>query len=1105
MLPDHHHHLRPWRKPLSYFLNHLFNLDPFRDFGILDEVVGIILVIVTIALSIYTSRGAEPQSIPFKTFDCSDTDRVQGVTCIASTEKIELKSGDGWVKGSTLSSDTINDLVIRGSQGAAVGAGGTIHGWNGTSFYRDPFASANTAEDLHGADALSNGDIWVVGSAGTIYRRSNGTWEPVNFQGVTADLNGVRAISATDVWIVGAGGKILRWTGANVTDLSPNASTTWNDIDCSSGTCWAVGGGGAIATCTASSCNISTPGSSTLNRIAVVDGNTVFVAGNTGKILHGPGSWEEMSAGSANLHGIAMLSATKGWAVGEQGAIYAFNGTAWTAATSPYPSSTLYTVDTTSSGAWAAGANGVFTRWGAGTIYDDTGTYTSPTLDLKTALKNGKIGWTATVPSGTTLRFQVASSDNSANTTWNFYGPDGPTTEQNFVETFYDSSGGLLHTSHTGHRYVRFKAYLATTNAASSPLLDTVTFTTDVETLDVPTLKRPDNNDVMNSQPTFEWNTVTGADRYELQIAKNLAFTEDAVTLSKESTTGVVDTSLIDDKYYWRVRATKGTENDIVSQWSGTRSFTLDTLPPAAPALTVPSKDAALDAMPSKFQWSDVTGAATYSFALDRNNGFGSPIASGAALTKSEYAVGTVLTSGTYYWRARSHDAIGNASDWTVSSFSIKENTTPPPPTEPPPQPSGPGSGGGSTPPVDNPPPAPPVEPLPPPVEPPPVEPPLPSISTPPQEPPQSQAVSEQSAPARVVSAVAETVKETTKKAVQAVTQAAKKTAETTKKVIKENEREVKISLSVAVPVATVANPTVVATFPNIHTLLYHFVSWVLSLFGIRKKRKPWGVVYDAISKEPIALAIVRLLKDKKLIETQVTDGEGRFGFLAPTGSYALEVTKPDFLYPSKLVTAPDDDEYPHSHLGDTITVREGEIVNMNIPIDPRDPKKEKQKGALWYTVKHVLKKLALPILAAGTLLSWLTALVVASPFNVTVFIIYLFFLVYEIIFSPRAPRPWGTIFDATSADPVSLAAVSLVETKFNRVLKSRLSDYSGRFTFFPPAGEYKVIVKKQGYQFPASDAAHTHGYHHPYFGDPVTVKKDKAVINMNIPVQRKA
>lgn len=76
------------------------------------------------------------------------------------------------------------------------------------------------------------------------------------------------------------------------------------------------------------------------------------------------------------------------------------------------------------------------------------------------------ISWNATVPANTTLRFQVAASNNAAGP-FNFVGPDGT------AATFYTSPGSVL--QFNGNRYLQYKAYLNTTDSAVTPTLNDVT------------------------------------------------------------------------------------------------------------------------------------------------------------------------------------------------------------------------------------------------------------------------------------------------------------------------------------------------------------------------------------------------------------------------------------------------------------------------------------------------------------------------------------------------------------------------------------------------------------------------------------------------------
>src|SRR5213075_2353475 len=85
------------------------------------------------------------------------------------------------------------------------------------------------------------------------------------------------------------------------------------------------------------------------------------------------------------------------------------------------------------------------------------------------------LSWTGSTPAGTTLRFQIAAS-NSRFGPFNFVGPD--TT----AATFFTTSGASL-SQFNGLRYLKYKAYLSTTNMNVTPTLNAVTVCYDNTTL----------------------------------------------------------------------------------------------------------------------------------------------------------------------------------------------------------------------------------------------------------------------------------------------------------------------------------------------------------------------------------------------------------------------------------------------------------------------------------------------------------------------------------------------------------------------------------------------------------------------------------------------
>jgi hypothetical protein len=78
------------------------------------------------------------------------------------------------------------------------------------------------------------------------------------------------------------------------------------------------------------------------------------------------------------------------------------------------------------------------------------------------------LSWTATVPANTTLRFQIAGSNDPAGV-FNFIGPDGT------GATFFTSSPSNIFNLVNGNRYLKYKAFFTTTDGAVTPTVGDVT------------------------------------------------------------------------------------------------------------------------------------------------------------------------------------------------------------------------------------------------------------------------------------------------------------------------------------------------------------------------------------------------------------------------------------------------------------------------------------------------------------------------------------------------------------------------------------------------------------------------------------------------------
>ncbi len=98
--------------------------------------------------------------------------------------------------------------------------------------------------------------------------------------------------------------------------------------------------------------------------------------------------------------------------------------------------------------------------------YYESGTFVSPAYDLGYAANFNAIQWSTTLFSGTGIKFQIAANSNNA--TWDFLGPDGTT------GTYYQNSSTDIWSGHDGNRFVRYKAFLDTTQQGKTPLLNKV-------------------------------------------------------------------------------------------------------------------------------------------------------------------------------------------------------------------------------------------------------------------------------------------------------------------------------------------------------------------------------------------------------------------------------------------------------------------------------------------------------------------------------------------------------------------------------------------------------------------------------------------------------
>lgn len=268
------------------------------------------------------------------------------------------------------------------------------------------------------------------------------------------------------------------------------------------------------------------------------------------------------------------------------------------------------------------------------------------------------------------------------------------------------------------------------------------------------------------------------------------------------------------------------------------------------------------------------------------------------------------------------------------------------------------------------------------------------------------------------------------------------------------------------------------------------FLYLFLALFGLKKRGKPWGIVFDSYTKKPIKNAIVRIydLEFNKLKETQLTDSLGRFGFFAPPGEYYVKVVKPGYIFPSKVSAAVYQGASVICYQGGKIVRLRGEAVAINIyiPLDPEvkeiHPTRSFVVRALHY-VQVFLEWINYPIIIFGTAFSLFVLLVLPTALNGVVFGVYTLLLILKIIMTFYTRESFGIVLDKETGKPVDLAIVRLF--KEGQLVRTAITGISGQFNFLVLPGNYYLTIGKAGYG--------------PHQSETIEVKKKEGTIKIKV------
>ncbi len=254
----------------------------------------------------------------------------------------------------------------------------------------------------------------------------------------------------------------------------------------------------------------------------------------------------------------------------------------------------------------------------------------------------------------------------------------------------------------------------------------------------------------------------------------------------------------------------------------------------------------------------------------------------------------------------------------------------------------------------------------------------------------------------------------------------------------------------------------------DLYLLLLKLIGLLTGLFR-RKRNEPWGVVYDSVTKRPLdpAYVIAQMRGTAKSKGEAITDLDGRYGFLLNPGEYEIVANKTHYKFPSeKLKGKARDEFYENLYFGDPFHVRDGGVVQYNIPLDPiefdwNEFAKNQDKVFLVYSKKQNIRLWVFnTIFFVGLIFSLVSLILTPSLLNMIVVGIYIAILSFQIFW--RVSHKITRVLNKTTGKPIPFALIKVWLSGLNTVVKKSVSDETGRFFFLVPPGKYYMTVEEK-------------------------------------------
>lgn len=291
-------------------------------------------------------------------------------------------------------------------------------------------------------------------------------------------------------------------------------------------------------------------------------------------------------------------------------------------------------------------------------------------------------------------------------------------------------------------------------------------------------------------------------------------------------------------------------------------------------------------------------------------------------------------------------------------------------------------------------------------------------------------------------------------------------------------------AIGLSLPVASAAvsfltsNPIALKDVPLLFGQLW---SSILIALGLKSRKKPWGVVYDSVTKQPIDPAYVVLMDMAgNEVATAITDMNGRYGFAVDPGTYRIVANKTNYQFPStKLVGKESDGLYDDLYFGgDVVVAKDGEIITKNIPLDQLAfdwNEYAKQTGgthgmklAFYRTADIVLYHLSRVLFMVGFAYAIYAFLFSPVLYNTLILIFYIM-MAFVQMFAPGFHKK-GSVLSKDTKRPLPFSVVRIISAVTNKEVAHKVADRVGNYYGLVQNGLYTFVVDtpKKGEDLPA-------------------------------------